>query len=97
MCNEPAMRAPCNGLEAAYSWRIAINPGISVSAIRISLRPNSAWLKSLMTYSARACIAAFIPGLLVQEFIEIQLNLEAKRINLMAPIRVLNSHYHEKH
>src|SRR5512140_2716598 len=41
MCSEPAMRAPLSGFFAAYSSRIAIKPGISVSAMRISLRPQS--------------------------------------------------------
>ena len=42
MCSEPAMRAPCSGRASAYSRRSAIRPGISCSASRISLRPNSA-------------------------------------------------------
>ena len=46
MCSEPEMRAPLSGFLAANSSRIAIRPGISVSAIRISLRPQSASLRS---------------------------------------------------
>ena len=42
MCRDPVMRAPFSGCFAAYSSRIAIRPGISVSAIAISLRPQSA-------------------------------------------------------
>ena len=42
MCSEPAMRAPFSGCSGAYSSRIAIRPGISVSAMAISLRPQSA-------------------------------------------------------
>ena len=42
MCSEPAMRAPLSGCLAPYSSRVAIRPGISVSAMEISLRPNSA-------------------------------------------------------
>jgi hypothetical protein len=42
MCREPAMRAPLSGLVAPYSSRNAIRPGISVSAMSSSLRPNSA-------------------------------------------------------
>ena len=42
MCREPMMRAPLSGLEAPNSERIAIRPGISFSAKRISLRPYSA-------------------------------------------------------
>ena len=41
MCREPAMRAPCRGRASAYSRRSSIRPGISCSASRISLRPNS--------------------------------------------------------
>jgi hypothetical protein len=42
MCKEPVMRTPASGLPAAYFARIAINPGISLSAIEISFRPKSA-------------------------------------------------------
>ena len=38
----PAMRAPLSGWVFANSSRIAIRPGISVSAMRISLRPQAA-------------------------------------------------------
>ena len=41
------MRAPFNGCLGPYSSRVAIRPGISVSAIEISLRPNSASEMSL--------------------------------------------------
>ncbi len=41
MCSEPATRAPCSGRASAYSRRSSIRPGISFSARRISLRPNS--------------------------------------------------------
>jgi hypothetical protein len=36
------MRAPFNGCWARYSSRVDIRPGISVSAMLISLRPQSA-------------------------------------------------------
>ena len=42
MCSEPMMRAPLSGCAAANSSRVFIRPGISCSARRISLRPNSA-------------------------------------------------------
>jgi hypothetical protein len=42
MWSEPAMRAPFRGCLGPYSSRTAIRPGISVSAIEISLRPKSA-------------------------------------------------------
>src|ERR1700743_1776969 len=41
MCNEPDTRAPCSGCTSWYSRRSVISPGISCSASRISLRPNS--------------------------------------------------------
>src|SRR2546429_4216583 len=51
MCSEPAMRAPLSGCFGPYSSRVAIRPGISVSAMEISLAPNSARLMSLTMYS----------------------------------------------
>ena len=48
MCRDPAMRAPFSGLSFANSARTAIRPGISVSAISISLRPHGASEASLM-------------------------------------------------
>ena len=42
MCSEPAMRAPLSGCDPANSSRTAIRPGISVSAMSISVRPQSA-------------------------------------------------------
>ena len=47
MCSEPAMRAPLSGFFAAYSSRTAMRPGISVSAMSISLRPHEARPMSL--------------------------------------------------
>ena len=52
MCSEPVMRAPFSGWLLANSSRIAIRPGISVSAMRISLRPQSASDRSAMAQSA---------------------------------------------
>ena len=46
------MRAPFSGLLLPYSSRSAISPGISVSAIAISLRPQSARLMSATLKSA---------------------------------------------
>src|ERR1700720_3545436 len=60
MCKEPEMRAPLSGCCLAYSCRMAMRPGISVSAILISLRPQSARLKSLTRKSDCDLIAAFI-------------------------------------
>jgi hypothetical protein len=49
MWSEPAMRAPLRGCFGPYSSRVAMRPGISVSAIEISLRPQSARPMSLTT------------------------------------------------
>ena len=46
MCKQPAMRAPASGFEAPYSARSDMSPGISVSAIWISFRPQSASARS---------------------------------------------------
>jgi hypothetical protein len=42
MCSEPVMRTPASGLLAPYFLRMDIRPGISCSAMVISLRPHSA-------------------------------------------------------
>ncbi len=47
ICKQPAIRAPFKGLLSPNSWRIAMRPGISSSAMLISLRPHSASEKSL--------------------------------------------------
>src|ERR1035438_2189018 len=60
MCREPVMRAPLSGCCLAYSCRMAMRPGISVSAILISLRPQPARLKSLTRKSDCGLIAAFM-------------------------------------
>src|SRR5689334_4648871 len=46
MCSDPVMRAPASGFAFEYSSRIAMRPGISVSAIWISLRPQAASARS---------------------------------------------------
>src|ERR1035437_9410018 len=52
MCSDPVTRTPASGLPAAYLLRIDISPGISCSAMSISLRPNSAKPISATLYSA---------------------------------------------
>ncbi|KAG0762355.1 hypothetical protein G6F22_018667 [Rhizopus arrhizus] len=42
MCRLPAIRAPLSGCAAANSSRMAIRPGISVSAMASSRRPQPA-------------------------------------------------------
>src|SRR5690349_9426552 len=53
MCSDPVMRAPFSGWLFEYSSRIAMRPGISVSAMRISLRPQSASLRSATLKSVK--------------------------------------------
>src|SRR5713226_2907707 len=62
MCSDPAIRAPRSGWIAAYSSRIAMRPGISVSAMAISFRPQSASekLATLKSVSLLDCGAALI-------------------------------------
>src|SRR4051812_39044102 len=60
MCSDPVIRAPFKGLDAPNSSRSDISPGISVSAISISLRPKSARPRSFTTKSLKrvsACVA----------------------------------------
>ena len=47
ICKQPIIFAPFKGDFPAYSSLKAISPGISLSAIEISFRPNSACDKSL--------------------------------------------------
>ena len=42
MCRQPAIRAPFSGFVGPYFLAGAIRPGISFSAMAISLRPHSA-------------------------------------------------------
>ena len=54
MCSDPVIRAPRSGWACANSARVAIRPGISCSARRISLRPNSARPRSATLYGSGA-------------------------------------------
>ncbi|CAB4951006.1 unannotated protein [freshwater metagenome] len=60
MCSDPVIRAPVSGLVVPNSWRMAMRPGISCSARRISLRPNSASERSATLKSG---VLAVIGGL----------------------------------
>ena len=48
MCKQPAILVPFNGLFFPNSSLQAVSPGISVSAIEISLLPHSARLISVI-------------------------------------------------
>src|SRR4028119_308608 len=65
MCRQPATRAPFSGWEGPYSRRMAMRPGISSSAMEISLRPQSARERSFTTWSAVAAAIFGILGLAV--------------------------------
>ena len=54
MWRQPAIRAPSSGRAAPNSARSAISPGISVSAIAISFRPQSARARSATLKSSAA-------------------------------------------
>ena len=62
MWSEPAMRAPLRGAWPRYCSRRAIRPGISTSARRISLRPQSARLRSA-TLNSRAAVVDVLMSL----------------------------------
>src|SRR5580765_593089 len=51
ICSDPVTRTPASGLSFAYLRRIDIKPGISCSAIVISLRPQSASWRSATLYA----------------------------------------------
>src|SRR5205085_6569856 len=57
------MRTPANGFWGAYFSRIAINPGISFSAMEISFRPKSARLMSLTLKSCFVFVFVLIINL----------------------------------
>ena len=62
MCRLPMMRAPASGFLPAYCVRSAIRPGISCSARRISLRPNSASDRSCTLNGSRPAALAAANG-----------------------------------
>src|SRR5262245_34282134 len=75
MCKLPAMRAPLSGCVAAYFLRMAMRPGISCSAMAISLRPHSASDKSATANSGLAVAAALDRDFLVTVAILLALRL----------------------
>ncbi|VUX46565.1 hypothetical protein DF3PA_240020 [Candidatus Defluviicoccus seviourii] len=70
MCREPAIRAPRSGRCGPNSSRQAIKPGISVSAISISLRPHSARAKSFTTQSVAGSTAGLADAVMTLMFLE---------------------------
>src|SRR5881296_1018864 len=62
MCRLPMMRVPASGFLLAYCFRRDISPGISCSARRISLRPNSASERSFTLNGSRPAAFAAVNG-----------------------------------
>jgi hypothetical protein len=60
MCKDPVMRTPASGFDGAYFSRIAMRPGISFSAMEISLRPQSARERSRTLKSAATGVSVSI-------------------------------------
>src|SRR4051794_2267083 len=75
MCSDPMIRSPLSGCCFAYSARTAINPGISCSASRISLRPHSASDRSLTLNSSAVEPFLLLPLLLPTAFTAGLLNI----------------------
>src|SRR5690349_7957688 len=67
MCREPVTRTPCSGFSAAYLRRMDIRPGISCSAIEISLRPQSA---SDMSATLYGVVGASVKTVLIQTYLQ---------------------------
>ncbi len=65
MWSEPVIRAPFSGWESANSRRVAISPGISCSASRISLRPKSARERSA-TLKSRPVFGGVLVAVLIR-------------------------------
>src|ERR1700678_3879315 len=64
MCSEPVMRTPARGFSAAYLRRMDIRPGISCSAIEISLRPQSARVRSATLKAGEATVRSIVAGVM---------------------------------
>src|ERR1700674_5063764 len=75
MCRLPMMRAPASGFLAPCCFRSAIRPGISCSARRISLRPNSACERSFTLYGSRPAAFAAANGCIFSVTVAISLLL----------------------
>src|ERR1700722_19350894 len=67
MCSEPVMRTPASGFSAAYLRRIDIRPGISCSAIEISLRPQSARVRSATLKEGEAAVRSIVAGVMFKK------------------------------
>src|SRR5271154_411046 len=64
ICSEPVMRTPARGFSAAYLRRMDIRPGISCSAIEISLRPQSARERSATLKAGAAAVRSIVAGVM---------------------------------
>src|SRR5579872_1235381 len=61
MCREPETRTPASGFATAYLRRMAMRPGISYSAMEISLRPQSARERSATLKSVTVWFSVAVP------------------------------------
>src|SRR6266567_4428088 len=61
MWSEPVTRTPASGFSVAYFRRMAIRPGISYSAMEISLRPQSARERSATLKSETVWFSVAVP------------------------------------
>ena len=74
MCSEPVTRTPASGFSFAYFLRMAIRPGISCSAMEISLRPQSASEISATLYSVAGETTVLMGLPRVQEYQQLSIN-----------------------
>ncbi len=100
MCSDPVTRTPFSGFSAAYFLRIDIRPGISCSAISISLRPQSAsdmsaTLKSSFTVVFATAFIAWLHERARFRLIEPESppSLISQSRTCSAPRRVRGDHY----
>src|SRR4051795_9544982 len=78
MWSDPVTRAPFRGWDSANSARIAISPGISCSASRISLRPNSARERSATLKSRPLTLVAVVLAGLVAVLMRVRWSPESR-------------------
>src|SRR5258708_5516977 len=64
MCSEPVMRTSLSGLDGPNFLRTETRPGISCSAMEISLRPQSASVMSL-TWKSAAWVVVVAMGVMI--------------------------------
>src|SRR5258706_15375453 len=94
MCSEPTIFRPFSGWALAYSARTDIRPGISCSASRISLRPQSASFRSA-TLNSNADFATPLPAALALfgfDRVAVGIVQFSKRGNILSVINTIQIH-----